>query len=189
MLKKMMLLAMAVGALIACAAPAAAQAQTTFNNETEEFEGFFTTHRAARGVPTGIFTCPVTVVVTSTGGADASVTQFSPTTTDCAGTGLFTGCHLIHDTANVPFTATANTEDIVLSKPDGDITIANGYTGCAFGIPGSHLEFGEITIKPILTEGGGIEALTISGMSTVGGVTVTGTLFAETNHGLTLISD
>jgi hypothetical protein len=188
MLKKMMLLAMAVGALIAFAAPAAAQAQLTFNNATEEFEGVLEFHRPAPPI-TGTFACNVTVVVTSTGGTDAEVTEFAPTTEECEGTGLFAGCELVGDASNVPFTATANTEDIVVTKPGGDITIANVYSGCAFGIPGSHLEFGEVTAEASLTGNGGIEALTISGISTAGGVTASGTVLAETDHALTLTSD
>jgi len=192
-LKKMLLVAGMALTAIAFAAPAA-QAQLTFNAAEESYEGTLQFHRPAGvgGVPpTGVFHCnEVTVKVVSPGGTDASVTEFKPTTATCAGEagGLFQGCVLKEDTSNIPFTATTTATDINVTKPGGDIDIHNKYEKCAFGITESTISFGSVTVVPDPGTGP-ISTLTVSGTTTAGGITASGTLHAEDGEALELFND
>jgi hypothetical protein len=175
MLKKITLLAMAVGALVAFAAPASALAATDWTHNgsvvsepvdlTETFEGEL---RFFAGVSDS-FGCQVTVKATVTGPTSAELTEFNPTTSSCSGTGKFAGCVLIADSNNAPWTVTNGATTLSVTKTGGNVTVFNEYeAGCSEAT--SHLEFTSVTVTPTLNGSGVITKLTISGTATNGAV-------------------
>ena len=118
MIKKLTLLAMAIGALVALAGPASASANWTeegveiTENHTLEVTGTLGfTGPAGLGSP-GI-SCLVKASIQLTAGTDQAhvlSVEFEKTgsgTPDCVGTGSFYTCHVQHATAeNLPWTAT-----------------------------------------------------------------------------------
>jgi hypothetical protein len=184
MLKKMMLLAMAVAAVAAFAVPAAASADVWTDNGTvlepeeditQAYEGVLTFNTGA----TGTFGCNVTIVVTTNGPEAAQITKFSPTTTSCVGTVAFKGCELIEDLSNTPWDVHNATTPLVVTKAGANMTIFNKYKAgsCAGGQTSSHLEFKQVEID---VEGGNptITGLKLTGAAT-NGVPVSGTVTPE----------
>jgi len=190
MLKKMTLLAMAVGALIAFAVPAVASAADQWTYEdaaipnngsevVETYEGLLSFTTPSPPLPVhSTFGCQVTVAIVATGTANgtghAEVVEFNPTTTECSGTGVFTGCHLIADESNPPWTVDIGATDLTVTGP---ITIHNTYTSCPAG-PESNLAFNSITAETTSTTAG-IQTIHIHGVATNGVTTAFGTVHAE----------
>jgi hypothetical protein len=188
MIKKMMLLAMAVGALVAFAAPSVASAhQWTYEGAVipegkvvqEEYEGFLSFTSPAPPLPIhSTFGCEVTAVVqvagTEDGTGHANATQFSPTTPTCVGTGIFAGCVLASHENTAPWTIDINPADLTIT----DVKIINFYAeGCA--VPGSELTFKEIT-GVTTSNSTGIQTIHISGLASNGFTSASGTVHAET---------
>jgi hypothetical protein len=189
MLKKTMLLAMAVGAL-AFAAPAVASAdQWTYNGAPiaqddvvqDEYEGFlsFTLPTAIVPVHT-TFGCDVTTTLQVEGTEDetghALMTQFAPTTSTCVGTGAFAGCKVKADSSNPPWTVDINATDLTVT---GTMKIVNAYEGCLTGIMGSELSFVNPTVET--TNGAnGISTLTLNALAENGFTHTIGSLHTET---------
>jgi hypothetical protein len=155
MIKKTMLLAMAAAAIAAFAIPASASAYTnwTANGVTlgaeetavETYEGFLTFTTPTPAVPVhSTFGCQVTAKIHVEGNT-GKVTQFSPTTSTCEGTGVFAGCKLKSDTSTVPWTTHFTPTDIDVTA----VKFTNAYEGCA--VAGSELEFPSITMIPTLS--------------------------------------
>jgi hypothetical protein len=193
MLKKMMLLAMAVGVLVAFAAPTVASAHNWTSGgaklekgatASETYEGVLSFTTPAPPLPVeSSFGCEVTVAVevTGTGGGTGhgEVTEFNPTTASCAGTGVFKGCTLANDVSNPPWDV-----DILATnlRVNGPVTITNTYAaGCPAGA-GSELTFGPIAGATTNGGGGGIEKITISGLASNGLTVTSGTLHAESGE-------
>ncbi|HEX5712776.1 MAG TPA: hypothetical protein VFX85_05635 [Solirubrobacterales bacterium] len=183
MLKKMMLLASALAALVAFAVPATASADTWADEGvaiaagadiTQAYEGFLQFNTGA----TGTFGCDVTIKITTNGPHAAQVTEFAPTTGTCVGTVAFKGCKLIADKSNVPFDVSNASTPLGVTKAGGNITIHNEYEAgsCAGKQTTSHLEFAKISAAVEGTNP--ITKLTISGTSTVG-VPASGSLTPE----------
>jgi hypothetical protein len=176
MLKKMMLLAMAVGALVAFAAPAVASADV-WTDDGVALEEEQTAVQAFEGelsfsIKTpfpSTFGCQVTVLIEAEGPSGGRVTSFSPTTETCAGNGVFTGCKLVGDSNNGPWNIDVTNTPATVSASSGNLTILNVYSSCAFGLTGSHLEFPSVTVTPTQS-GGRITALAISGEATNGAI-------------------
>ena len=196
MLKKMMLLAMSVGALVAFAAPASASAADVWTDwngaEHATLEEGQTAEQAFEGVlsfsansPLGVstFSCNVTVLVEAEGPAGGQITKFAPTTGSCSGNKIFTGCELVGDSNNGPWNIDVSTTPATVTKSGGNVTISNTYSNCAFGLTGSHLEFTSVSVTPTLNGEGTITSLAISGTSTSGAV-ASGSV--EPEEGLTL---
>jgi hypothetical protein len=170
MLKKMMVLAMALAAL---AVPASASADSWADagtpieagaDITQPYEGFLQFNTG----PTGIFGCDVTVTITTEGPHVAEVTKFSPTTSTCVGTGAFKGCVLVKDTSNVPWDINNIATPLVVTKLGGNPTIHYEFKekSCAAAQTTSHLEFAQINLAVEGTNP--ITKLTFSGKSTSG---------------------
>lgn len=192
MLKKITLLAMAVGALVVFAVPASASASDVWTDwngaehatlgegvtANQSFEGFLQFTAGAAGT----FGCNVTVEVEAEGPAGGRITKFNPTTSSCVGTGPgFSGCVLKEDFNNIAtagWNIDVSTTPATVTAGSGNLTIRNVYSGCLSGNPGSHLEFASINVTPTLNGEGTITALTISGSSTVG-VPAEGTVTPE----------
>jgi len=189
MLKKMTLLAMAVGALVAFAVPATASAADQWTYEdavipngtevAESYEGFLQFTSPSPPLPVhSTFGCQVTVVIAAEGTAGgtghAEVVEFNPTTTECTGTGVFTGCHLIGDTSNPPWTVDIHASDL---KVTGPITTHNEYTSCPVGSE-TNLAFESVTAQTTSTTAG-IQTIHIHGVATNGVTTTSGTFHAE----------
>ncbi len=184
MLKKMMLLAMAVAAIAAFAVPASASAATDWthndvlvpagSNFSQSFEGKLSFTVAPPIVPVhSTYGCQVTIEINVTGPTAATVKKFNPTTSTCEGTGVFAGCKLKADKNNIPAAGWAIENlvtDLAVKHPTAgtDLTIFNEYEGCA--VPSSDLEFKEVTVTPTLNAGKTITSLAISGTSTTGAV-------------------
>ena len=192
MLKKMMLLASALAALVAFAVPATASADTWAHNGvalspeqdmTQSYEGFLQFNTGA----TGTFGCDVTIKITTNGPHAAQVTEFNPTTGTCVGTVAFKGCKLIADKSNVPFNVSNAATPLSVTKAGGNITIHNEYEAgsCAGKQTTSHLEFA--TISAAVEGTNPITKLTISGTSTVG-VPASGALTPEPTATLGIIN-
>jgi hypothetical protein len=182
MIKKMMLLALAIGAFIALAAPSVASAYeegVVSGSEgegatgTEGYEGFlkFTTMQGAQH---SVFECNYTLKMHLGGGA-FTVIEFRPTTTSCEGTGVFAGCKLKNDTSNVPWGVGIGAALTI----NGPITLTNMYEGCSLGITGSELTFNSITATPTLNGGGWITSLALAGTATNGVTKLSGSMSAE----------
>jgi hypothetical protein len=199
MIKKMMLLALAVGALVALAVPAMASAdQWTYDGAPiglgeevqEEYEGFLSFTTPPPAVPVhSTFGCEVTVVVQVTGTEDetghAFVTQFSPTTGTCVGTGVFTNCKLKADSSNPPWTVDINATDLTVT---GTVEINNTYESCPSGITGSKLGFVDTTVTTANGANGGISTLTIDNFLSENGFTrANGSVHAETGGRLGVV--
>ena len=111
------------------------------------------------------------------------VETFEPTTTSCLGTGVFTGCELVADQSNAPFTATTTAAgDIVLTDDEpGNITILNGYNNCLFGVLGSHLELAEVTATPTVSGSNphNVDTLHVHGLTANGSAITSGILHKE----------
>jgi hypothetical protein len=197
MLKKLMLLAMAVGALVALAAPAAASAAHQWTDDgapiaegteaSESYEGRLQFTSSSPPLPVhSTFGCDVTTTVVATGTENgtghAEVTAFNPTTSTCTGTGVFTGCKLINDVSNPSWTVDINAANTPSFAGDltitGPVTITNTYAeGCPAG-GGSELTFNNITANTT-SNATGIQSISISGPATNGFTVASGTVNAE----------
>jgi hypothetical protein len=175
-IKKMLLLASMALAAIAFAAPAAAQAEWTHDHEPLSEPATIHFHGDARFfVPfVGSFGCEVHGTMEATPGDEAHVTQFTPYTNTCSGTGALTGCQLEKHSATVPWDAHANTTS-------GDITVTNATLfnnyvpgSCLFGTETSHLEFDEVTLTPDNADT--INSVELSGVDNTLGAEASGTL-------------
>ncbi len=200
-LRKMMLLAGMALAAIAFAVPASASAASTHwtddhevvsspANITAPFEGFLKFTVAPPFVPVhSTFGCQVTIKVNVTGPTAAQITEFRPTTTECLGTGVFTGCQLEEDVSNVPFSIANTDADLDITKPGGDITVFNKYESCAGGaLPNSDLLFPSITATPTLDSEGTIEEIHISGTATTTSAAASGSVKPEGANTLGLVT-
>jgi hypothetical protein len=175
-LKKMLLLATAALALVAFAAPAAQAEQHEFNEATESYEGVLTITVASPA--SGQLHCEVTMSLSAEGGTTAEIEQFTPTTSTCVGTGLFTGCVVKEHTTSVPFLVhTTLNNDLTIDDPPGNVVLHYMYEKCIAGITSTSLEFSSLTANPNPTTGA-IHELTINGTSTTG-VTISGVVTAE----------
>jgi hypothetical protein len=192
MIKKMMLLASALAALVAFAVPATASADSWADNGvalgagvdiTQNYEGFLQFNTG----PGGVFGCEVTITITTNGPSAAQVTKFSPTTETCVGTVAFEGCKLIADKSNVNFSINNAITPLVVTKPEGRITIHNEYQAgtCKGGQTTSHLEFNSVNAAVEGTNP--INKLTISGTA-INGVTAAGSLVPEGTATLGLVN-
>jgi hypothetical protein len=208
MLKKMMLLAISVGALVAFAVPATASATDVWtdwnglkhqtlgggNTANQAFEGLivFTT-----GLPLPVesgFGCQVTVEIRAVGPSGGKVTKFNPTTKECVGTGIYDGCTLKGDTTNIRteeeeeffdrWSINVSETPATVTNTIGNLTFHYIYEGCPSGVTGSHLEFASISVTPTLNVDGTITALSLSGTATNGATKISGTVTPEA--GLTL---
>jgi hypothetical protein len=182
MFKKAMLMGAALAAITAWVAPSVQAAPLQFNEGQESYEGKLSFH--APPPFKGTFGCDVTVTVEAEGGTTATVTQFTPTTSTCAGTELFAGCKLKAHESSAPFAVHTTTTDLVITDSPGNIVIKNTYEGCSSGLPGSTLEFTSVTGTQTNTVGGNrgkIHTIEIHGTSTSGSV-VTGTVTAEADE-------
>jgi hypothetical protein len=192
-LKKMTLLASMALALVAFAAPAAAQAEGPTIEGVGRYEGtlFF---KVLLGPAAGSeFEChQVTVELVGNNPPDttATVTKFNPTTATCTGTGVFTNCTLNGDHNNLPWIAHSDTEHaLTVTKPNGDITVKNTYDGVGCTQTESHIEFGSVKVTPGQTEGE-ITSLSVHGVTTNTAVTAGGTVSKEPNEpAITLTTD
>jgi hypothetical protein len=176
MIKKIMLLASALAALVAFAVPAVASAgQWTDNGTiltegqkiTQSYEGFLQFNTG----PTGTFGCDVTITIETNGPTAGQVTAFNPTTATCIGTIAFKGCKLIGHTSNKSFNINNTGNPLKITKGAENITIRNEYEAgsCAGKQTTSHLEFANINATYEANAGTTlIEKLTISGSSTAG---------------------
>jgi hypothetical protein len=181
MFKKMTMLVVAAAAVAAFVVPATASADSWAHNGVKLGAGIDMTQNY-EGVlgfdtgPTGKFTCPVTVTITTSGPSQATITKFSPTTTECHGTIAFEGCHLIAHKTNLPAWEINNAATpLVVTKTGGNLTIHNEYEpgSCKGAQTTSHLEFKEVKVAVEGTNP--IQKLTISGTAT-NGVPVSGSL-------------
>jgi hypothetical protein len=186
MLKKMMLLAMAVGALVAFAVPASASAQPMFLHEGEPIaEGGETETFRGHVEFTGGITCAeahATVHITTN---DASIDGFEVSGCVTTGTLAAIGCSV--NTVTPTITAgTGNGWPVdINSESDLSITgpsIDNTLNGCA--LPAVNVTGGTVTATVNGGEGGPINHLTLSGnvTTTLGEAPVHGTLTAD-HHG------
>lgn len=188
MIKKMMLLAIAVAAVAAFAAPASALAGThwihegsTVSSFEEDYTGFASFD--VNAFPGTSFGCVVHVHLSATQDttpttATGTITSFEVTTNTCEGTGLLTGCELENDTSNTNWHVVATATDLDITKTGGEIEINNSYkAGCA--VAASTVKFASITATPTpnIEE---VECLDLSGSgsSALGAVAATGELCA-----------
>jgi hypothetical protein len=147
---------------------------------SETYEGFlgFT-------VPTPVlpvhstFGCEVTIQVTAVANS-AMVTQLSPTTSTCAGTGVFLGCKLANDSSNPPWEIDFGGIYPVITGP---VEMTSIYESCPFASLG--FTYNELSVVPYLRSGS-ITKLVISGKNTSGTVTLSGSLIHEGTESLGL---
>jgi hypothetical protein len=172
-MKKVMLLASAVGVFAALAIPASAAADSWAVGGTvlqpgevieQPYEGFLQFNTGA----TGTFGCDVTAVIKTNGPHAAEITTFTPTTSTCVGTVAFKGCKVIKDTNNLSWDINNLTTPLVVTKPAGKITFHYEFekNSCAAKHVTSHLEFNEINLAVEGTNP--ITNFTVSGKSTTG---------------------
>jgi hypothetical protein len=198
MLKKMMLLAISVGALVAFAVPATASATDVWTNNdstlvgsaNQSFEGVlqFTTPSPPLPVHT-TFGCRVTVEIEAVAPSGGKILKFARTTSECEGTGVFTGCVLKEDFTNIEieeeevfiknWNIDVSTTPATVKANTGNLTIHNVYVGCLSGLTTSHLEFPSISVTPTLNAQGTITKLDIHALATNGVTTTFGTLTPE----------
>ena len=187
MLKKMMLFATTAAAIAAFAVPASASAADVWTDDHVElgegetaaqpFEGFLQFSAA----PFGTFGCEVTVVVEAEGPVSGTVTEFSPTTETCVGTGIFYDkCKLAGHSTNINdgWEIDVSTTPATVTRPGGNVTIRTAYASCPSGATGSHLEFASIAVTPTLNAEGTIVSLSIAGTATNGAI-ASGTVYPE----------
>lgn len=141
MLKKMMLLAMAVCALVAFSAPASASAANEWiGSHSDNLTGKLSFGNPAAGQTK--FGCQTSTTVDVTGGTSTGeVTSFTPTTASCSGEGAFAGCSLVsHETTLPTVLGTSQVKihivgatTLTLTTPAGTpIVLHNVYNaGCA----------------------------------------------------------
>jgi hypothetical protein len=155
----------------------------------EEYEGFLSFTTPPPAVPIhSTFGCEVTVVVQVEGTENetghAEVTQFSPTTGTCVGTGVFTNCKLKADSSNPPWTVDINATDLTVT---GTMEINHTYESCPSGITGSKRGFVDTTVTTTNGANGGISTLTIDNFLAENGFSHTnGSLHAETEGRLSV---
>ena len=186
--KKLTLLAGMALAVVAFAIPASASAGAWQHNGAplsghleQSYEGRLAFNTGVNGQ----FSCQVTVTITAEGPNNAQIQEFEPTTGTCEGQIAFKGCELIHHTANLPWSVNNSANPVVVTKPEGKVTIHNiyGKGTCAGKQETSHLEFNEV--KAQVTGQEPITALHISGQAT-NGVPASGTLTTTELHEGTL---
>jgi hypothetical protein len=181
MLKKMMLLALAVGALVAFAAPASASASgPMFTNNQAAISGTVPTTFSGRatftalGIPGTSYSCVIHVTL-SVGTTEAHITSFVATRETCEGTGALEPCELAAANATGEFT----TNGATISS--SNFTLSNTYEGENCAVPGVEGS-GSITLTPVEEETDPLNEVTASGTleSTAGPLSISGTLTQET---------
>ena len=181
MLKKMMLLATAVAAIAAFAIPASASATDVWLANGETLGAEETATQSYEGLleftapSVGSFGCEVTLTIMAEGPSGGTVTTFAPTTSSCSGTGVFSGCKLVHHTSNiakgwkVDISATGGVTPASITIPGAFMTFSHVYEGCM--VPSSSLSFASITLTPTLGFEAEVEHFHMHGVSTSGATT------------------
>jgi hypothetical protein len=163
MLKKMMLLGLAIGALVAFAAPAAASAAVVVDTETSEaftgtesFTGAIQFSSELGGVACG----EATAVVGFSEGSSGEVEELGISLPTCKGSGAFTKCTLTVAELTSASSVTVTETDFDISP----VTITDTFTGAECPVEHITLTFASITATP--DSASSIGDLTLSGSGT-----------------------
>lgn len=177
MLKKMVVLATAVAALVAFAVPASASAAWNWThggvkpkegqNFTHPFEGTVGWSAGQGGGMLGSIYCGTKATITTEGPTKAQVTQWESNVSTCVGKGWF-ACSMSSATRNVSWTITIEevfgSPVLRFTKPGGNITFVEEVASPCSGPPIEN-KWESFTATPTLDANGKITSLELAGWS------------------------
>lgn len=163
-------------------------ALTSFNEATEEFEGFLKFEFISGPLEGSKFGCEVTLAISAEGGTTAEVPEFAFTTMACESKSpMYNDCIIVDDEWSLPLNAHGESGGIVMANGAEDITMKITFTACDSGLPGLDIKFESIGLTPY-PESGPISTLTVGAVSNSSPtMAVSGILDAETDEELELI--
>jgi hypothetical protein len=170
MIKKMILLALSLVALVAFAAPVSASAAGTLtHNGNPVPAGEHVTLHAAGWVGffvhgVGSYECAThSEIELESGNPSTGTATYEITPSDCYGAGAYTGCELSEFFTNAPWNVVAGSNKLVIEGAEEEITLLVGFhSPCPMGE--AEINFPSITATP--TSSTELHTLMVSGTGT-----------------------